>query len=348
MKLQFNKMAVELMIGHQFMSEHRNAWLELQADIEDLPIFYEYSMVCYQNLYFSGAEAIQEFFDLSIILFSESRAVALWPLSVCRLNGELKLGSQESAIKKPLFRKGVPAKVQKKIYDQCLNFLFRLRQLWGLKALHFAERIRGGGVDEWHRKLMEAGASSTITHDMYVDLARDIADIRREYRKSYKSIINRAYDTWRVELLDRHSPKVFDEFMLLHRQVSGRSTRSLESWETQAKMLDENRAFLVTLRSKDDDRLVGAGFFQFTIAESVYASAAYDRSLKDQALGHLIQDVAIQYLKDHAVRWHYIGQRPYPGDARSPSEKELAIGYFKEGFMTDLFLTVHSEIKFCD
>jgi len=71
--------------------------------------------------------------------------------------------------------------------------------------------------------------------------------------------------------------------------------------------------------------------------EGVYAVAAYDRALFDKPLGHVVQFRAIQEMKRRECRWYFIGRRFYPGEQPVPSNKELSISYFKEGFSTDNF-----------
>jgi hypothetical protein len=42
-------------------------------------------------------------------------------------------------------------------------------------------------------------------------------------------------------------------------------------------------------------------------------------------------------MKKRGLRWHKIGLRPYSSEVPSPTEKELSIGEFKQGFATHLF-----------
>ena len=58
----------------------------------------------------------------------------------------------------------------------------------------------------------------------------------------------------------------------------------------------------------------------------------------DKPVSHVVQWAAIKHLKDMGIKWHYIGQRFYMGDESKPSNKELQIAYFKEGFATNVIL----------
>ena len=73
---------------------------------------------------------------------------------------------------------------------------------------------------------------------------------------------------------------------------------------------------------------------------------AEDRTLFDKPVSHVVQWTAIKHLKELGCRWHYVGQRFYPGDVVQPTEKELNIAYFKEGFATDVFLRLSLKITY--
>ena len=51
----------------------------------------------------------------------------------------------------------------------------------------------------------------------------------------------------------------------------------------------------------------------------------------------LLEFTAIQEMIKRGCLWYHIGNRPFVGDKFTPNEKEIAIGYFKEGFATHVF-----------
>ena len=87
-----------------------------------------------------------------------------------------------------------------------------------------------------------------------------------------------------------------NEFCLLHEDVSGKKTRSTESWSFQKNAILNSEAFLICLRD-DENKLIGAGYFSYTLDQGVYAIAAYDRELFQKPLGHAVQYAAIKELK---------------------------------------------------
>ena len=137
-------------------------------------------------------------------------------------------------------------------------------------------------------------------------------------------------------MLDSINEDIWQEFKKLHLQVSGRVTRSDETWSIQHQDIVHQKAFLVSLKNSAGD-MVGGGLFNFSSMEGVYAVGAYDRSLFDKPLGHVVQYRAIEELKKRDVKWYKIGTRPYSSDAPTPTDKEISIGKFKQGFASHVF-----------
>ena len=83
--------------------------------------------------------------------------------------------------------------------------------------------------------------------------------------------------------------------------------------------------------------MVGGGLFHVTRDECEYAVGAYDRSLFDKPLGHVVQYHAIEEMKRRNIRWYKLGPRFYPADVPHPTQKELSIADFKQGFASHIF-----------
>jgi FemAB family protein len=304
-------------------------------------VAYTASMLDYQQAYFRGAG--WEIDDISLVLKSDGKPCGLLPLTIGRLDGKPTLTSVGAPIMTPQFTCGLSPRTIKKFCSRIIVFLQQLGQGLNLDTLHLesaAMPLSGlDGVSPWCQQIMSAGASPCIRHHLYVDLQPDLADIRARFRKSYRPLINKGLRTWKVFVTPYGDPDlaVWDEFRQLHFDVSGRVTRSEESWCHQLEMIKAGQAFLVGLREPEGMGLVGAGFFQFTRDEGVYAAAAYNRSLFDKPMGHVVQQIAIETMKGLGVRWYRIGERHYPQDQPEPSAKEVSISEFKQGFATHMF-----------
>jgi FemAB family protein len=175
-----------------------------------------------------------------------------------------------------------------------------------------------------------------MSHGLYVDLSLSLDDIRLSFRKSYRPLISKGLAIWTTDVVERVDSEVLEDFRRLHLKVAGRATRSGRSWELQREAVASGDAFLVTLRDKAG-ALVGGGLFLLSGSEALYAVGVYERDLFQMPLGHVVQYKAIETMKRLGLRWYFIGARPYPGDSPSPTEKEVQIGEFKEGFSTHCY-----------
>ena len=203
-----------------------------------------------------------------------------------------------------------------------------MRQCWSLQSL-----------DDWHALLMMDGAESYPQYNLYLDLSLPLEKIKSLFRKSYKSLITAGEKLWKVEVLsDSIELNIWEEFRALHLLVSGRVTRSKQSWDLQYLSVKNGESFLVALRD-DDNRMVGAGLFICSNDEGSYSVGAYDRSLFQKPLGHVVQYRAIQEMKARGCRWYSIGRRFYLNDTPTPTKKEISISHFKEGFSSHLIPT---------
>lgn len=87
------------------------------------------------------------------------------------------------------------------------------------------------------------------------------------------------------------------------------------------------------LRSVEDNRMVGSGFFQHSRDEGYYAVAVFDRDLFDKPLGHMVQQIAIDHMKSLGLRWYKLGERPYLHNSKIATEKEVNIAILKKDFV---------------
>lgn len=311
-------------------------WEGAATRVPYLPVDYSIAMMDYQLSYWNGNAKPTS--DLSLVLHHDNRPCALWPLSVSHgEEGELRIGSSGGALRPPLFIAELAAKTVKSLTTKSLAALNRFCLDNGISSWESAESfIDASGLSDWHDKSMQLGAVATLRHELFVDLTRSMAEIKAGFRKSYKALITSGGKLWNVHLLTQADAAIWEEFRCLHLSVAGRATRSLESWGVQHQAIATGGAFFVYLRD-ETGRMVGGGLFHATRDESEYAVGAYDRNLFDKPLGHVVQYHAIEEMKRRGVRWYKLGVRHYPGEMPVPSDKEIAISNFKQGFSSHLF-----------
>lgn len=317
-------------------------WQKTSNEISFLPIEYEEFFIQYQLAYMTADFKINDF---SVVILQNKKPIGIWPLVLLEdhiSKKPIKLGSNSGAILNPLFIKTLELSSCQRIEKAVLKALLNFCQNVGISNLAYSEMLGPicGYTSTFHSSVMRIGSNAQVSHFLYVDLLLPIEKIRANYRKRFRSFIHEGERIWEVHILDQANNEVWEEFKNLHFEVAGRATRSNETWDLQYETLVLRKGFLVFLRDQSE-RMVGGGFFQHTRDEGLYAVGAYDRLLFDKPLGHIVQHTAIVEMKRRGLRWYKIGQRFYPGTVPKPTEKELSISAFKDGFSTHQFVQVN-------
>ena len=318
-----------------------DTWLSVWKQLPYQPASACLSVLAYQLDYLKDAG--QPCQELSLVLRSGGRCVGIVPLCINWVGNQWQISSMGSPISAPLFVPGLPARTVKTLCSSTLFFLRNLAHKIGMQVILFEQSYLPSdqiiGCTEWHQQLMFAGAELQIRHLLFADLKPEFPAIWSTFRKSYRALINVALKTWQTTVLDADSidAVTWAEFKQLHKKVAGRSTRSARSWQQQLNMVLAREAFLVTIRSLDEKQLVGAGLFVYTATEGLYGVGAYDRTLFEKPLGHAVQQRAIETMKNMGLSWYQIGERHYRQSPHGPSDKEVTISEFKQGFASHLF-----------
>lgn len=327
------------------LDDNPTAWNEVLNAQDYVPCDYLLSVVAYQSTYV--AEHANRLVVLNAILMDDDKPVAIWPLSLRQQEDVWIIGSNAGFILPPLFTNTATRKQKKAVLRFAFNQINRLCTETGQPTWLGCEPLQGNTTSEWHRQIMEKGARLTARHDLFVDLEGTTAEIKSNFRKSYKPLISKAKTLWQTEIISDKNEEAIEEFRALHIAVAGRETRSKRTWELQDVALEAGEGFMVFLRSPKGV-LVGAAFFYHTKQEGVYAVGAYDRDHFDKPLGHLVQFTAIEHMQTLGLKWYHLGSRPYPGDDPTPDDKEMNIAFFKEGFASHNRLALLSECPASD
>lgn len=325
-----------------FRHTQPQAWAQVWQSLTYQPVNYQASSIDYQQQYYRGAGWAMQ--DLSMVMLHDGRPCGIWPITLGRNNGKTTVSTAGAALMPPLLMQSLGAKSVKTIYTKALHFLQALCEQLQIPMPTMQwpadPQTAAAGLSEWQQQLLRHGVLSIDRHELFVDLGPTMAEIRNTFRKSYKSLINKGLALFDNQVLEgkQLSPAIWSEFKNLHLEVAGRKTRCDTTWDQQYEMVQTGVAFLVTVRDRDSGRLVGAGFFQHTRDEGQYAVAAYDRNLFDQPIGHAVQQLAIEKMKAMGLKWYKIGERRYLQEMPPPTSKEIAIGEFKHGFASHVFM----------
>jgi FemAB family protein len=320
-----------------FRDQDPAGWEQTLAALEYIPVNYSSAWIDYQLAFQRGHGG--QWLDASLVLHHDHRPCGVWPITYSIKGDTPSLTSQGLPLSPPLFVKDLPERSRKRQVQSCLRAWAGVYESHSDSQFRSAESFideAGRGMSEWHDQCLRQGAQAILRHELFVDLSLEIEAIKANLRKSYRSLITSGTRAWEVGEMTAEDPALWAEFRELHLQVSGRATRCSESWDLQHRAIAEGAAFLVYLRDSGR-RMVGGGFFAITRDEGVYGVGAYDRSLFDKPLGHVVQYRAIELMKSRKLRWYKIGQRHYPSEQPVASDKEISISEFKQGFATHLF-----------
>ncbi|MDT0602867.1 hypothetical protein [Thalassotalea castellviae] len=168
-----------------------------------------------------------------------------------------------------------------------------------------------------------------------ISLTLDEQQIFAGIRKIFRANIRWGEENLRFNIIDKSTltPGDIFDFQQLHIQAAGKETRSDESWKIQEQMIVAEEAFAIY--GYLDNKLVSTGLFPYNQHECYYGVGAYDRALFDKPLAHALVWLAIKHAKGLNCQYFNFGESHFPGietQGGLPSEKELAIAHFKQGF----------------
>lgn len=168
----------------------------------------------------------------------------------------------------------------------------------------------------------------------YADLSEGEAGLRRSLRKSYKSLLNWGRANQSIAIVNAANPdrKLFDLYQHFHLKVAGRSTRPQATWDANFQTILEGGAELILGFLPGDD-LVAATLIYDAEGTACYGSGVYDRDRFELPLAHWPLWLSMLRAHERGQRRFELGAVPPAGMA---SGKEVAIGYFKRGFASEI------------
>ena len=314
---------------------------------EYVPLQYKPGFLKYQETYFK--DVYNGFRDISMVLYRGGNPVGIWPVCIYEKDGKVQFCTAESALLGPLLPFLPKAEGQRSVIENCLKALLEIPETGELLC---AETVVQNGGSQWIRKLMEHGGKAQGPKwEVFTDLGLSREEIQSRIRRTNKYSIAKGQDEYDIELYDEKSPELddaFEEFHRMHSEVAGRETRNQATWDAQLEIIRESSAvkgwsFLVFIRDKATRQLAGSALFDSTPQTSTYCVAAYDRSRFSKPVGHIVQAVAMEHMRELGIRWYEIGERNYPADPGA-YDKLVDIGHYKEGFATHFYPKVFVRI----
>lgn len=201
-------------------------------------------------------------------------------------------------------------------------------------VFYYKDFLYKGHISPLSKYLLTQGESPDLKFSSFLDLRKDEGWIKKNIRKSYKSLISRGIEKLEPKVFDSSniSWELLNEFRLLHIHESGQETMSLECWNNRLEMINKGSAFLIL--GKMDKKTVTAGFFTINNSHCYYGSSASQRALFQEPLFHSVMWLAILYAKNKGCHWFEVGSKlyPYSIDSDNITKKEIDISKFKSGF----------------
>ena len=311
-----------------------SSWNQVLNISSEISVFHLKSTVEYYSAYFQGS-------IMSFVLFESNKPVAIVPLFVYQKKDGWTITSNGSGLISPLFIEDVPRRLRKRLEQQILEVIGIISKKLKIRKIILFEHSRI--LSSWYLLWLDRANKDFITYQFAIDLQHTIEDIRLGFRKSYKPLVNKALKEWRVEVCEDNIEKAFEEFRKLHLEEAGKQTRSMDTWSIQKAQISNNEAFLVTVR--DDMELIGGGLFNYSRDIGMYSVGAYKRELFDKPIGHAVQMIAINQLKDLGCKTYILGEKAVALSSSVSSKKEASISHFKEGFAGYVFAQPHLEIS---
>jgi FemAB family protein len=318
----------------------KDTWDNEISKLDMIPVCFDGDFIDYQRNYYLSL-SFDEVEPLRFIYHLNNIPHLFWPVILLRSGEDYTLETFGGGVYSPLLIDGIQESIRSKAESEIYGVLGKLMSLFSIESVKVITSRRTNRLGKWYQKIAEESGSAALSHNMYVDLEWSVSDIFASFRKSYKNLVNKAKGLWKCEVLkDEFDKYIFEKYKQLHIETSGRQTRSDESWNLQYQMILAKKAFLVVLYDSKNE-LVGGGYFNYTRDEAFYSVGVYKRELFDQPLGHLVQFVAISFMKESGMKQYLLGRRHYKSDIPSPEEKLLNISGFKNGFATHLDIEVH-------
>ena len=323
-------------------SENKKKWDTSMEQFDYFPVLYTNASIDFQEECLLGNG--QDCEDYSIMFINQNKILALWPLSLIKKNNSHELNSFLHSMLHPIIVRDASRDIKKKLFKETVRIInsFKLEKESISSISVFQNK---NSLDFWNIGALDYLKEIRVEYDLLLNLSPSIEEIKKNLRKSTKSSITQSAKLWEANILKKENKNVWNSFKQLHLEAAGRSTRSDLSWEIQEKILIEGNSFLVYISNKKDI-IVGGGLFTISKDECEYSVAAYNRSLFDQPLGHLVQIKAIEEMKKRNIKFYKLGRKSHELNEPKPSTKEVSISLFKEGFSSIFYPILISKHNF--
>jgi hypothetical protein len=229
-------------------------------------------------------------------------------------------------------------KTQGKLYKEIINYIHTLAKENSCEEIVIMDTFNDGQLSCLGEVLFNNRYKSNLTFEMIVEYSGfNEENYHRDLRKSYKSLLNWGKKNLSICYLVNQniSRDLFDSFKELHQKISGRQTRSDETWMIQYQMIQDNMGELIL--GYYEGKLVAGSLFLDQGDVSIYSTGVYERELFDFGISHslLYQGICRSYNRGNTSKF-LLGYF----DTDIQDSKWYNIQFFKKGFSEKLVPTI--------
>tara|TARA_Y100001970_G_C14258911_1_gene877918 strand:- start:8788 stop:9807 length:1020 start_codon:yes stop_codon:yes gene_type:complete len=272
--------------------------------------------------------------DLSIILLLNDKPIAILPILKKKdYNKTNEIILLEDYILPPLYILNLDKNFIEELNSFFENKIIDIFNKYGLnkiKILYYKD-----SNDQFLINYQKNIISNEDLSFIYLDLQPNIDIIKKSFRKSYKSLINQGNKIFNIKIYSKYDEKFWEKFQNFHYEISGKKTRSNDTWEIQKKLLINNRAFIVASYNLDQ-KMIGAAFFTHSFHESSYSIGLYKKNYYNLPIGHCIQFHAINEMKRRSIKFYRLGEFNKKELDFEKNKKLKNIIFFKKGFSSHI------------
>jgi len=291
------------------MKNHINKFKEISYKIEN-------NFITYTKIYYNNPSIK----DLSFLVKTENNTIYC-PLTLFNKTN-YKLNFYNEPIE--IFSK---KKIDNETNLQLKKLFHDLIKTNQIKKVYFKVKKENIKIDE-----NISNSLDKIISEIFIDLNLDLSEIQKEFKQSLRTILKKKYEFLNYEIIDKINYKKNEILNMrkMHIQVSGRETRSKESWIQNEKMILDGNGFIVKAVYKN--KPISYSFFFYNNRTCRYFSSCtlreYFKIIKN--ITHKSLWYAILYAKKNS-NYFYVGSSTV--FSKKPlSEKELNIEKFKKQF----------------
>ncbi len=173
----------------------------------------------------------------------------------------------------------------------------------------------------------------SVISEIYIDLSQSLETIKSYFSSNLRNEINKNYDGTTYEIVDKsnYRPNEIFDMMKFHIKISGRQTRSDDSWRQNEKMLLKDQGFLT--RINYENKIISYSFFCHDKFTCNYLSSVgerdYYKSIRN--MHHKSLWMAIKQAKKNRCKYFFVGPNTLYSK-KGITEKEKSIERFKSKF----------------